>query len=249
MSASERILVLGGTSAIAQAYANELAPFGPAFVLVGRHEERLRIVSANLRVRGAVSVEIVVADLAAIDDIERVAKMIRSRFGEPEQLLLAYGLLGDQLVAERDLGAARSILTVNFISAALWLLALLSGRDLTTPLSVVVIGSVAGERGRAANGLYGAAKGGLEIFVDGLRQKYAGTAVRFLVVKPGFVDTPMTTRYVKSGPLWAPAERVARDIRRAVVRRKRVIYTPWFWRPIMAVIRLMPWFLFRRLKI
>src|SRR5262249_51180738 len=131
----------------------------------------------------------------------------------------------------------------------LWLLGLLKQHDPARPLTCVVIGSVAGDRGRATNFIYGAAKGGLDIFVQGLAHAYAGTPVRFLMVKPGFVDRPMTAAFVKTGPLWSTPERVAADIERAVRRGARVVYTPWFWWAIMAVIRRLPWFVFRRLKI
>lgn len=174
--------------------------------------------------------------------------LLRS-FSGMNEVLIAYGLLEDQAGLERDLTGARRILDTNFTSAALWILALLRERSASAPLTVAAIGSVAGDRGRASNYLYGGAKGGLERFVEGLAQKYDGSAVHFLIVKPGFVDTPMTAGMRKSGPLWVSPDRVARDIHRALLGRRRVIYSPWFWRPIMAVIRHMPWFAFKRLKV
>jgi len=157
--------------------------------------------------------------------------------------------LGEQAALERDLAAARAALEVNFTSAALWLLAFLKRRDGAQPLTAIVIGSVAGDRGRRTNFIYGAAKGGLDIFVQGLAHAHAGTPVRFVMVKPGFVDTPMTAALAKGGPLWSTPDRVAADIERAVRRGARVVYTPWFWQPIMAIIRGLPWFVFRWMKI
>lgn len=249
MTAPDRILILGGTSAIATAYARQHASRGAGFILVGRHQERLAAVAGDLVARGATSAEPIVAKLAAVDEIAHTAKMIRSRFGDPAEIILAYGALADQDAVERDLAGAQSILEVNFTSAALWVLALFIGRDPAKPLTVVAIGSVAGDRGRGANILYGAAKGGLEIFIEGMRHKYGSPIVRFLVAKPGLVDTPMTAKFVKGGPLWASPERVAADIHRAVKRGRRVVYTPWFWRPTMAVIRILPWFVFKQLRI
>jgi short-subunit dehydrogenase len=248
MSDAHTVVVLGATSATAQAYARRRAT-GNKFVLLARREERLAVVAADLIARGAASAEPVVMDLSAIGEIERAVESIHARFGPPREILVAYGTLGEQAALERDLDAAKTALDVNFTSAALWLLAFLERRDAASPLTCVVIGSVAGDCGRRTNFIYGAAKGGLDIFVQGLAHAYAGTPVRFLLVKPGFVDTPMTAAFVKSGPLWSTPERVAADIDRAVRRGSRVVYTPWFWWPIMAVIRRLPWFIFRRLKI
>jgi decaprenylphospho-beta-D-erythro-pentofuranosid-2-ulose 2-reductase len=248
MSDPHAIVVLGAASAIAQAYARRRAA-GNRFVLLARREDRLAAVAADLVVRGAASAEPLVMELAAIDEIEGAVESIHMRFGPPREIVVAYGMLGEQAALERDLAAARLSLDVNFTSAALWLLAFLKRRDATSPLTAIVIGSVAGDRGRRTNFIYGSAKGGLDIFVQGLAHAYASAPVRFVMVKPGFVDTPMTAAFAKTGPLWSTPDRVAADMERAVRRGARVVYSPWFWRPIMAVIRRLPWFVFRRLKI
>jgi hypothetical protein len=141
------------------------------------------------------------------------------------------------------------VIEINFLSVALWLLAIRGRHDPARPLSLVVIGSVAGDRGRASNFVYGSAKGGLDRFLEGLQHACAGSKLRIVRVKPGFVDTPMTAGIAKSGPLWATPERVAADIQRAVDRGQAVVYTPWFWCPIMMIIRHLPRFVFHRLKI
>ena len=241
-----RILILGATSAIAQAYARRRAP-GADFVLAGRREDRLAAVAADLVACGATSAEPFVVDLTAIDGIASAVLTLRTRFGEPEEAVIAYGVLGEQAVSARDLGVARTVIDTNFTSAALWTLALLDGRG-AGPFTLVGIGSVAGDRGRASNFIYGSAKAALDRFLEGLTQTYDGTAVRIIRVKPGFVDTPMTAAYAK-GALWATPDAVAADIERAVQKGRRVVYTPWFWWPIMAIIRHLPWFVFKRLKI
>jgi decaprenylphospho-beta-D-erythro-pentofuranosid-2-ulose 2-reductase len=241
-----RILILGATSGIAQAYARRRAP-GADFVLAGRREDRLAAIAADLIACGAASAEPFAVDLAAIDGIETAAQALRTRFGEPDEAVIAYGVLGEQAVSERDLGVARAVIDTNFTSAALWTLALLKDRA-AGPFTLVGIGSVAGDRGRASNFIYGSAKGALDRFLEGLAQKYDGTGVRIVRVKPGFVDTPMTVAYPK-GALWATPDTVAADIARAVKKGRRVVYTPWFWWPIMAIIRHLPWFVFKRLKI
>ena len=244
-----RILVLGATSAIAQAYARRRAAQGCGFILAGRREDRLAAIAADLKACGAASAEPFVADLAAMENIGESVLALRTRFGEPDEVIVAYGVLGEQSAAERDLALARALIENNFTSAALWVLALLKEKPAAAPLTLVGIGSVAGDRGRASNFIYGSAKAGFDRFLEGLAHEYAGSPVRIVRVKPGFVDTPMTANIKKGGPLWATPDQVAADIERAVSKGRRVIYTPWFWWVIMMIIRHLPWFVFKRLKI
>jgi len=245
-----RILVLGATSAIAQAYARRRAAQGASFILAARREDRLAAIAADLKACGAASAEVLVADLAASGEITRHVEDLGARFGFPDEVVVAYGLLGEQAQAEADIALTRALLETNFTSAALWILALLKDRPAKQAMTIVGIGSVAGDRGRGSNFIYGSAKAGFDRFLEGLQQKYDGTDVRIVRVKPGFVDTPMTAAIEnKSGPLWATPDRVAADIERAVAKGRRVIYTPWFWWVIMMIIRHLPWFVFRRLKI
>ena len=244
-----KILILGATSAIAQAYARRRASQGCGFILAARREDRLAAIAADLTASGAASAETFVADLAAIDRIEASAGDLRARFGLFEEIVIAYGMLGEQAAAAQDLGQARALIDNNFTSAALWILALLKTRPKNASLTVVGIGSVAGDRGRARNFIYGSAKAAFDRFLEGLQHEYDGSAVRIIRVKPGYVDTPMTAGIEKGGPLWATPDRVAADIERAVAKGRRVVYTPWFWWIVMMIIRHLPWFVFRRLKI
>jgi short-subunit dehydrogenase len=244
-----KILILGATSAIAQAYARRRAARGNDFVLAGRRGDRLLAITADLTASGATSAETTVLDLASIDGIEPEMRNIRTRFGEPDEVVIAYGVLGDQPGAERAPAQARALIDSNFTSAAVWILALLKDRPEGHPLTIVGIGSVAGDRGRASNFIYGSAKAGFDRFLEGLAHKYDGSPVRIIRVKPGFVDTPMTAGIQKGGLLWAKPDQVAADIERAVEKGRRLVYTPWFWWPIMMIIRHLPWFVFRRLKI
>ena len=114
--------------------------------------------------------------------------------------------------------------------------------------SICVIGSVAGDRGRSSNYIYGSAKAGLAAFTQGLRQRLSKFNIDILLVKPGFVDTPMTQEF-KKGFLWASPERVARDICSAIDKRKSTLYTPWFWGWIMLVIKHIPESIFKKLKL
>ena len=243
------ILILGATSAIAQSYARRRAA-GTRFILAGRNVERLAAIAADLTACGAASAESFATDLAAIDEIESNVRTLQARFGAIDEVVIAYGVLGEQAQAEQDLGAARALIDINFTSTAMWLLALLKERPEAGSFTIVGIGSVAGDRGRASNFIYGSAKAAFDRFLEGLQHKHAGTSVRIVRVKPGFVDTPMTAAVEgKGGPLWATPDRVAADIVRAVSKGRRVVYTPWFWWVIMMIIRHLPWFVFRRLKI
>jgi hypothetical protein len=249
MSAPRHLLVLGATSAIAQAYARRCAGADVRFTLVGRRDSSLREVASDLVARGASAADVVVADLADTSAVEGHAEAIRSRFGEPDEILIAYGLLGRMPDTVSDLSQARRLLEANFSSAVLWTLALLKNRKQDAPLSLIALGSVAGDRGRAKNPVYDAAKGGLDIFLQGIQQTYDRSPVRILIVKPGPVDTPMTAALEKKGPFLSSPDRVAADIHRAVLRGQRILYTPWIWHPIMLIIRHLPWFVFRRLRI
>jgi decaprenylphospho-beta-D-erythro-pentofuranosid-2-ulose 2-reductase len=246
--AARNIWVLGGTSAIAQAYARLKAQQACKLLLIGRNEDHLKANAADLVARGgAAAIEAI--DLAGQTDRDAMVGEFIERHGFPDEVLVAYGILGDQQRALTDLSLAADIIDVNFTSVALWLLAICARRDAVRPLTLAVIGSVAGDRGRGSNFIYGSAKGGLDRFLEGLQHANAGTPLHVLRVKPGFVDTPMTAAIKKGGPLWATPERVAADIDKAVARRAAVVYTPWFWRWIMLIIRLLPRFLFNRLKI
>ena len=169
--------------------------------------------------------------------------------GGMDSLLLFYGTLGDNAAAERDTVEARKILRTNFTSAAEWCLAAADLIEAQSHGSLVVIGSVAGDRGRQSNYIYGAAKGGLALLVQGLAHRLAPRGGRAVVIKPGFVDTPMTAGIAKQGPLWAKPAAVAKIIKQAAGKGRPVVYAPGFWRWIMLVIRHVPERMFVRTRL
>lgn len=243
------ILVLGGTSAIAVAYCRLLASQGAKFILVARNSERLEAVAADLKGRGAQDVAVVDTDLSNTVDAKSRFADFCNRVGVPDEVLLAYGVLGDQQQAQAEPEALRRMIDVNFTSAAIWLNEAAQHLPQDKPRSLIVIGSVAGDRGRQSNYVYGAAKAGLDAFTEGLAHRLYKTGINVLTVKPGFVDTPMTAHLDRSGPLWAKPEQVAAAIDRAVRKRKRILYAPWFWWPIMTAVRSAPRALFYRTKL
>jgi short-subunit dehydrogenase len=239
----ERVLVLGATSAIAQQIARLYAARQASLFLVARNRERLSAVADDLRVRGA-SVETAVADL---DDASLHANLI-ARAAPLDIVLLAHGVLGDPVQTTHDAGAALDVLTTNLLAPVSLLTYAAQRMEEQRSGCLVALSSVAGDRGRASNPVYGASKAGLSAYLSGLRNRLSRTGVRVVTVKPGFVDTPMTA-HVPKNPLFASPERVARDVVRAVDRHRDVVYTPWWWRFVMLVVRLVPERIFKRLSL
>jgi decaprenylphospho-beta-D-erythro-pentofuranosid-2-ulose 2-reductase len=167
-----------------------------------------------------------------------------------DHVLLAYGVLGDQKVLERDARAAQTSLAINFTSTAAWALVVAEALERQGRGSLVVLGSVAGDRGRRANFVYGAAKAGLAALIEGIAHRFAACGARAVIVKPGPVITPMTEGFAnRKGLMWSTPSAVAAIVRRAADRGGPVVYAPWFWRWIMLVIRFLPAAIFNRLEI
>ena len=237
-----RAIVFGATSAIAQHVLRLWAARGDHFFLVARSGERLSAVADDLRVLGAGSVRTATADL---NDLARHPSLF-DEAGPFDTVLVAHGLLGDPGRAEdSDPARAELILRTNF-NSPVSLLTLAAAR-VQAGGCLAALGSVAGDRGRASNAVYGASKAGLEAFLSALRQRMFHVGVRVVTIKPGFVDTPMTAHLRKS-PLFAAPDKVARGIVSAIDRGQPVVYLPTFWRPIMMIVRAIPEWLFRRLR-
>jgi len=244
-----RILIIGATSAIAAACARRWAARGERLYLVARDAAALQARVGELESLAAGCI----AGHATLDVLEPPARHAAvldgawSALGEVDVVLLAHGALPDAAACDADVDAALAAFDVNARATIALLVALaqrLRGRRGAT---IAAIGSVAGERGRAANALYGAAKAAVATYLSGLRQRLQPDGVNVLTVLPGFVDTPMT-RALPKGPLWASAEAVAAGIVRAIDRRRPVVRLPWFWTPAMWLVLAIPEPLFRRLR-
>ncbi|HJP33851.1 MAG TPA: SDR family oxidoreductase [Candidatus Latescibacteria bacterium] len=243
-----RALILGARSVIAQAIAEGLARQGWDLVLAARRSSTLEPVAADLRLRTERIVDLLEFDALALDDHATLADRVRSDAGQFHLVVCVFGVMGEAHAERTDTSQMVQTLTTNFTAAAVCLAHLANDFESRGEGGIICIGSVAGDRGRQSNYPYGAAKAGLSTFLQGLRNRLAPTGVHVLTVKPGFVDTPMTQG--KEGMfLVAPSERVAADILRAWKQRRDVLYTPWFWRWLLLVIRLIPERIFKRLKL
>jgi short-subunit dehydrogenase len=244
----QNILILGATSGIAQALAQRYAQQGKTLFLVARDQAKLDIMRDDLKLRGAREVATWQADFTQLDEHKTWLNDIFQHAETIDIAVIAYGTLGDQSAAEADFQTAHAELLSNFISPVALLTDLAKRFEARGSGSLVVLSSVAGDRGRQSNYVYGAAKGGLTIFLQGLRNRLAPKGIQVLTVKPGFVDTPMTAHLAKN-VLYASADKVAADIDNGVKKGKKVLYTPWFWRFIMLIITHIPEFIFVRLKL
>jgi len=245
---SQRVLIIGATSAIAEAVARRYAAEGATLFLAARNTGRAAAIADDLRVRGARAVQVGAYDATVTDNADALVATAWEALGGIDVALIAHGTLPDQAACAASAVLTRQALVVNLLSVIDVLIPLANRMESAGHGTLAVIGSVAGDRGRQSNTVYGTAKGGLAIFLQGLAHRLAPAGVRVLIVKPGFVDTPMTAAFPKSA-LWASPATVARDLHRAIARGQRVLYTPWFWRWIMLIIRLIPTALFHRTRL
>lgn len=244
----KRILVLGATSGIAEACCRMWAERGDSLFLVARNGDKLAAVAADMQTRGAASVGSAVADL---DDTamhpELLAHAINSLAGL-DVAFLALGVLGNQQEAERSFRHAHEILHTNFtspVSLLTWLANYCAQRHSGT---LAVLSSVAGDRGRKSNYVYGSSKAGLSAFLAGLRNRIDRDGVRVMTIKPGPVKTAMTEG-MKGSEKFADVEKVAATIVKAIDAGQDELYVPGIWRIIMAVIRTIPESIFKKLNL
>ena len=242
------ILIVGATSAIAEATARLFAADGDRLCLAGRSAERLAAIAEDLRVRGAAQVDTVPLDANDFARHDFVITRAAEAMGGLDTVLIAHGTLPDQKACQASVAATLDAFTTNALSV-IALLTLIANRfEQQGTGTIAVISSVAGERGRQSNYVYGTAKGAVSIFTQGLRNRLARTGVKVVTIKPGFVDTPMTAAFRKSA-LWATPGAVAGRIHQAMVKGEDIVYTPWFWRWIMIVIRAVPESIFKKARL
>jgi decaprenylphospho-beta-D-erythro-pentofuranosid-2-ulose 2-reductase len=243
-----RVLIVGATSAIAEATARLFAAEGDQLCLAGRNITRLTAIAEDLRVRGAAKVETVELDANDFRQHEPVLSHVAQVMGGLDTVLIAHGTLPDQQACQTSVDAMIEAMTTNALSV-IALLTLIANRfEQQGSGTIAVISSVAGDRGRQSNYVYGTAKSAVSTFAQGLRNRLARAGVKVVTIKPGFVDTPMTATF-KKGALWATPGAVAKRIHRAMAKGEDVVYTPWFWRWIMAIIKAVPESIFKKARL
>jgi decaprenylphospho-beta-D-erythro-pentofuranosid-2-ulose 2-reductase len=244
----KKILIIGATSAIAEAVAREYATQGATLFLMARDAERLHTLVHDLHIRGAQQVHALPFEATAYDTHPTCLQKAVDHLQGLDLAFIAHGTLGEQENDQHSFAATLKQLEVNQLSVISLLTWLANYCEPLRHGTLAVVGSVAGDRGRQSNYIYGTAKGAVAVFLQGLRNRLAPSGVHVITLKPGFVDTPMTSSFNK-GKLWSQPHDVARLMVKAIAQRKNVAYVPGWWALVMAVIQHIPEALFKKLKL
>ena len=245
----QKILIIGATSAMAEAVARRYAARKANVYLLARNAGRLATIAADLEIRGAASVHTATFDANDRSSYEELLDAAHRALGSFDIVLLAHGSYGDQKTSEASAEEAVHEFQVNTLSTVALLTILANRMERQGSGTLALISSVAGDRGRPSNYVYGSSKAAVSTFSEGLRARLHKKGVHVLTIKPGMVDTPMTEGLDLPQLLVANPEDVASDIVRAVDRHSDVLYTPWYWRYVMWVIIHMPRKVFKKLDL
>lgn len=240
------VLILGATSDIAQALAYRFAREGCGLTLAARRAERLGPAASDLAIRHQVPVQAVEFDAVAFDGH---AAFYAALDPKPDVAICVFGYLGDQARGQRDFAEAKKIIDANYTGAVSILNVIANDFEARGGGTIIGISSVAGDRGRQSNYLYGSAKAGLTAYLSGLRNRLFRAGVRVITVRPGFVRTRMTAGLKLPAPLTADPEQVAGEVFKAYRQGRDNLYTLWMWRYIMCMIRSLPESVFKRLNL
>lgn len=244
----KKILIIGATSAIAEHCARIWAGRGDALYLIARNEERLTTIAADLKVRGAAQAHTYCMDLNDMPNHATMLDAAQTAMSGIDTVLIAHGTLSDQKACEQSVDETIKEINTNALSAISLLTQIANRFEAKRAGTIAVISSVAGDRGRASNYVYGSAKAMVTTFTSGLRQRLHKSNVAVVTIKPGFVDTPMTASF-KKGLLWAKPDSVAETLVQAIDKRKDEVYLPAFWWAVMVVIKSIPTVVFKKTNI
>ena len=243
-----KILIIGATSAIAQATARLLAEAGDALYLVARSEKKFEDIADDMKTRGAAAVN---TEILEVIDYKRHKPVIDAAIATlqgMDMVLIAHGTLPDQNACEQSFELTRKEIEINALGTISLLTHLANYLEEQQHGTVAVISSVAGDRGRQSNYIYGSAKGMVSVFLQGLRNRLYKSGVHVLTVKPGFVDTPMTADFSK-GPLWSKPDAIAKSLFKLMSGSGGEVYLPGYWRIIMLIICSIPEVIFKRMHL
>lgn len=243
------VLIIGATSAIASKFLEQIASESTHLFLIAKEADQLTIIKNDLEMRKNTQVDTLQLDVTEIDKITEAIGVAQSTLGLIDIALIAHGTLPEQDTCDADIEETSFHFQINATATILLCQQLANIFEEQKHGTFVVMSSVAGDRGRQSNYLYGAAKGSVSIFLQGLRNRLTKSKVRVLTIKPGFVDTPMTAHLPKN-PLYSSADSIAKGIIKAVQRNKnKEIYLPGYWRLIMLIIKSIPNKIFNRLSL
>lgn len=242
----EYVLIAGAKSDIGKSVAREYAKHGYNLYLAARNSTELTEFTSDIKIRNSVEVAIIELDILDYASHQHFFDALPQKL---MGIILLVGYLGDQNLSEKDPEEARLILNTNFMGPVNLINIFATYFEQKKEGFIVGVSSVAGDRGRKSNYHYGSAKGGFTIYLSGLRNRLSGTGVHILTVKPGFVATKMTKGMNLPKRLTAHPEEVARDIYRAQQKGKNILYTKWYWRYFMLIIKNIPEFIFKKLNL
>lgn len=243
----KKILIIGASSAIAEATARIYAERGDAIYLLARNERCLSVMKSDLEIRGARSVDFGYLDVNDFDSHINVLDTAFQILGGIDLVLIAHGTLPKQKACENSFEEALTEINTNAIGTISVLTHIANKLEVLKSGTIAVVTSVAGDRGRKSNYIYGASKGMVSIYLQGLRNRLYNSGINVLDIKPGFVDTPMTADF-KKGVLWVKPDVIARCIVKGVDKNKNQVYAPFFWKIIMTIICSIPENVFKRMS-
>jgi hypothetical protein len=244
----KKILIFGSTSAIAEATARLWAQDGNRLFLVARDAERVAIQCRDLVIRGAESANHAVLDLNDFDRHKQAIEEAAKTLEGVDIALIAHGSLGDQKSCEHSFEHTLKELNTNAISVISLSTHLANLFERQKQGTLAVISSVAGDRARQSNYVYGSAKGMVSLFMQGIRNRLHRSGIRVITIKPGMVDTPMTSA-LRKGLLWTTPETIAKDIYSGIAKGRDVVYTPVYWKLIMKIINSIPESVFKKTRL
>lgn len=240
----KNVLILGANSDMAQALAHHFAIDGYSLTLAARDPEDLENSVKDLEIRHGATVACAEFDALRSESHSEFYKGLEIR---PDVVVCAFGYLGDQELTRTDFGETRKVIDTNYTGEVSILQTVAADFESRGGGTIIGISSVAGDRGRQSNYIYGSAKGAFSIYLAGLRNRLAKSGVHVMTVKPGFVDTKMTAGMDLPPPLTASPDKAAKDIYRAFKKGRNTVYTLWVWRYIMLLIRSIPEFIFKKM--
>ncbi len=243
----KNIVIIGATSGISQAVAKQMLADDVCLHLVARDEKKLNIVASDLKARGCGNVICYQLDFNMLTQHAVVVQDIVDKAGIIDTLFVCYGIMYPQNECEVDVTKALEQVCSNYTSVISLLVLFSQSMQKQTTGTIAVVSSVAGDRGRKSNYIYGSAKAGLSTYLEGLRYKLYESGIHVVTIKPGFVDSPMTT-HLSKGALWVSTDVAAGYIVKAINKKKSVVYVPPFWFLIMSIIKIIPTFIFRKLN-